>query len=159
MQTIVLYSATLALTGYLYRKDPTKTRASLRKAWKAFENILPQFLGIIVLVGIMMAIVDPELISSLLGRSSGWYGVFLASVVGSITLIPAFVAFPTAAMLLDGGAGTMQIGAFISSLMMVGIVTLPLEISTFGVKPSVLRNLLAFGFSFVVAFVIGGVAP
>jgi len=38
--------------------------------------------------------------------------------------------------------------------MMVGIVTLPMEIKYFGRKAAVMRNLLAFFFSFTVAFVI-----
>lgn len=61
------------------------------------------------------------------------------------------------ALLLQNGAGYMQIAAFISSLMMVGAVTLPLEIKHFGKKASVLRNVLAFLFAFVVALVIGKV--
>ncbi|NCB01911.1 MAG: permease, partial [Spirochaetia bacterium] len=75
--------------------------------------------------------------------------------VGAITLIPGFVAFPTAAMLLEGGAGYMQIAAFVSTLMMVGIVTLPVEIKYFGKRLAIYRNILAFAFSFLVAYVIG----
>jgi hypothetical protein len=73
----------------------------------------------------------------------------------AVTLIPGFVAFPTAAMLLQGGAGYMQIGAFISTLMMVGVVTIPVEIKYFGKRLTISRNVLAFIFSFFVAFVIG----
>ena len=51
----------------------------------------------------------------------------------------------------------MQIGAFVSSLMMVGIVTMPVEIKYFGKKLTLLRNGLAFSFSFVVALFIGWV--
>ena len=79
----------------------------------------------------------------------------MASALGSITLIPGFVAFPLAAALMDNGAGIMQIAAFISTLMMVGIVTLPLEISYFGKKTALLRNGLALAFSFFVALVMG----
>jgi hypothetical protein len=67
------------------------------------------------------------------------------------------VAFPTAALLLEGGAGYMQIGAFISTLMMVGVVTLPIEIQYFGKRLTLYRNTLAFIFSFIVAFAIGTV--
>lgn len=130
---------------------------ALKKAWKAFENILPEFLVVILLVGILMSVINPELISKIIGADSGWFGVLLASVVGSITLIPGFVAFPTAALLLKGGAGYMQIGAFISTLMMVGIITIPVEIKYFGKKITYLRNLLAFIFSFIVAGIIGWV--
>jgi uncharacterized membrane protein YraQ (UPF0718 family) len=79
----------------------------------------------------------------------------LAAVVGAITLIPGFVAFPTARMLIESGAGYMQIGAFVSTLMMVGVVTIPVEIKYFGKKITILRNILAFIFSFIVAFIIG----
>ncbi|AWW28457.1 permease [Acetobacterium sp. KB-1] len=128
---------------------------ALKKAWKAFENILPEFLVVILLVGLLLAIMNPEMISSIIGDKSGWFGVILAAVIGSITLIPGFVAFPMTALLLDGGAGYMQIGAFISALMMVGIVTIPVEIKYFGKKLTIYRNVLAFLFSFVVALVIG----
>ena len=157
MQNIILYAVAIALVLISFFKDRKKTKKALIKAWKSFENIMPQFLGIFVLIGIVLAILNPQFISKIIGGSSGWLGVLLASLVGAITLIPGFIAFPLSAMLLQGGAGYMQIGAFISSLMMVGVVTLPLEIRYFGKKAALMRNLLAFAFSFLVAFVIGKV--
>jgi hypothetical protein len=65
------------------------------------------------------------------------------------------VAFPTASILLDNGAGYMQVAAFISTLMMVGIVTLPIEVKYFGKRLAIFRNLMAFFFSFIVAYIIG----
>lgn len=157
MENLILYGVTLILVILSFVKDRKKTYQAMKKAWKAFENILPQFLAVIVLVGIMLSVLNPDMIGRLLGKASGWWGIFLAVMVGSITLIPGFVAFPTAAMLVGKGAGYAQIGAFISSLMMVGIVTLPIEFKYFGKKVSILRNFLAFLFSFLVAFIIGKV--
>ena len=155
MDTYILYGITILLLAVSFFKDKKKTKMSLKKAWKAFENILPEFLVVILLVGVLLAVLNPEVISKIIGSDSGWFGVALASVVGSVTLIPGFVAFPMAAMLLKGGAGYMQIGAFISTLMMVGVVTMPVEMKYFGKKLTILRNVLAFIFSFVVAYVIG----
>lgn len=152
---IALYVVTGVLLLVSFYKDKKKTKMALKKAWKAFENIMPEFLVVILLVGLLLAIMNPEMISSIIGDKSGWFGVVLAAVIGSITLIPGFVAFPMTALLLDGGAGYMQIGAFISALMMVGIVTIPVEIKYFGKKLTIYRNVLAFIFSFVVALVIG----
>lgn len=152
---ILLYAITAVLLTFSYFKDKKKTMMSLKKAWKSFENILPQFLVVILLVGVMLAVLDTEVISKVIGSGSGWLGVVLSAVVGAITLIPGFIAFPTAAMLLQGGAGYMQIGAFISTLMMVGIVTIPVEMKYFGKKLTLLRNMLAFIFSFIVAYIIG----
>lgn len=149
------YILTFALLAISYYKDKNKTKKALKKAWKAFENILPEFLVVILFVGFIIAAMDPETISKIIGADSGVMGVILSSMVGAVTLIPGFVAFPMATLLLEGGAGYMQIGAFVSSLMMVGVVTLPVEIKYFGKKITLARNSLAFLFSFVVAIVMG----
>jgi uncharacterized membrane protein YraQ (UPF0718 family) len=152
---LILYAIASILLVISGVRDRKKTKEALLKAWKAFENILPQFLAIIVLAGILLALLNPQLISRVIGRESGWAGVAGAALVGSVTLIPGFIAFPLAALLLQNGAGAGQIGAFISSLMMVGVVTLPVEIRFLGRKVALFRNLLALAFSFLVAFVIG----
>jgi len=155
MFTIILYLLMFTFLTISFFKDRKKTKMALKKAWKAFENILPQFLSILIIIGIMLSVLTPDTISKLIGQQSGWIGMLIAGVVGSITLIPGFVAFPLAAALLNSGAGFMQIAVFISTLMMVGIVTIPLEIEYFGKKAAVLRNGMAFVFSFIVAIVIG----
>lgn len=157
MSNIALYLITVYLLFYSYKKDKNKTKIALKKGLKSFENIMPQFLGIIVLIDILLSIFNSDTISKIIGKESGFIGVILASLIGSITLIPGFVAFPTAAMLLKSGAGYIQIAAFISTLMMVGIVTFPVEIKYFGKKLTILRNLTAFVFSFIVALIIGKV--
>lgn len=157
MSNYILYGITILLLAISYYKDKKKTKMALKKAWKAFENILPEFLGVIMLEGVLLAILNPQVISRIIGDNSGWVGVIIAAVVGAITLIPGFVAFPTAAMLLQNGAGYMQIGAFVSTLMMVGIVTMPVETKYFGKKLTLLRNLFAFIFSFIVSYIIGKV--
>lgn len=157
MDTQIFYIVAIGLLFLSYIKDKQKTKKSLMKAWKSLENMLPQFIGIIILVGVMLALIDPQTISTFIGSGSGWLGVLLAAIVGGITLIPGFIAFPTAALLLQGGAGYMQVGAFVSSLMMVGVVTVPLETKFFGKKATVTRNILAFFYAFAVAFIIGKV--
>ena len=155
MFTYILYA--LAITGLAisFFQDRQKTKAALMKAWKSFENILPQILMIFLIIGFALAIFPPETIRKLLGSGSGFLGILAAAVVGSITLMPGFVAFPLAAALLKSGAGYMQLAAFVSTLMMVGIITIPIEKKTFGLKATITRNASAFVFSFVVAIVMG----
>ena len=155
MVTYLLYALAAAGLVVSFFKDRQKTKMALKKAWKAFENILPQFLAILVIIGLAFAILTPETITKLLGANSGIWGVLVASLIGSITLIPGFVAFPLAAALLKSGAGYMQIAAFVSTLMMVGIVTMPLEIKTFGKRATLVRNISAYAFSLIAALVIG----
>ncbi len=157
IDTIIFYSLAAVLTVVSLIKSREKTKKAFIKAWKAFENILPQLIGIMILVGVVLALLDPATIGSIIGAQSGWIGVLLGTAIGAITLMPGFVAFPTAALLLVSGAGYMQIGAFVSSLMMVGTVTLPVEFKYFGKKAALLRNAFALVFALVVAFVIGKV--
>ena len=157
MDSYIFYGITVVLLIFSFAKDKEKSIAALKKGWRAFENILPEFFVVLLLIGVMLAVSSPQMISSILGKESGWIGVLLASLVGSVTLIPSFVAFPTALLLLEAGAGYMQIGALISTLMMVGLVTMPIEIKYFGKRMTILRNVFAFIFSFFVAFAIGKV--
>jgi len=136
-------------------KSRAKTKQALLKAWNSFKNILPMLLGVILLVGLILSILDTNLITRIIGKESGVLGILLASVLGSATLIPGFIAFPTAALLLAGGAGYIQIAAFVQTLMMVGIVTLPLEIKYFNKKVAIARNVLSFILSIGVAYFIG----
>lgn len=157
MFTYFIYALAIILLAVSFFKDRQKTFQALKKAWKAFENILPQFLAILLLIGLLLAVLQPETISAIIGGQSGWVGILLAALIGSITLIPGFVAFPLAAALLRNGAGLAQIAVFISTLMMVGVVTMPAEMKYFGKRATLTRNGLAFIFSVLVALVIGGV--
>jgi hypothetical protein len=67
---------------------------------------------------------------------------------GAIIVDTAFVAFSDrSAMLLQAGAGFMQIGALVSTLMMVGVVNdTGLKSSISAKRLTVYRNVLAFIF-------------
>jgi uncharacterized membrane protein YraQ (UPF0718 family) len=153
--TIILYGAAGAGLIASFVKSRKKTLTALKKAWKAFENILPQFLSVLVIIGLMLAVLKPETISKFVGSGSGFLGMLVLAALGAVTLIPGFIAFPLAASLLKSGAGFMQIAVFISTLMMVGVVTLPVEFKYFGKKAAIIRNSLAFLLSFGIAAVIG----
>ena len=157
MSVIVLYGVTAILLLWSWRSDRKKSVAALKKGWKAFENLLPQFLPIILLIGLGLAVLEPSTISRILGKESGLMGMALAAVLGSIILMPGFIAFPLAASLLAAGAGYGQIAMLLTTLMMVGIVTLPLESSYFGKRLAIERNALAFVYAVISSFVLGGI--
>jgi len=155
--TYSLYGVAVILLGISFVKDKKKTALSLKRAWKMFVNVLPQFVAILLLVGLLLAVVTPETIQRVIGTESGFVGMLITSLLGAIALIPALIAFPVAAELLNNGAGITQIAVFISTLTMVGFVTLPMEIKYLGKKVAVLRNVLAYLFAFATAFIIGAI--
>lgn len=136
-------------------KDKKKTFLSLKKAWKMFIAMLPQFVAILLLVGLTLAVLQPETIQHLIGSESGVVGMFASALIGAVTLVPVIIAFPIASELIKSGAGIAQMAVFIATLTTVGIVTLPLEIKYLGKKIAILRNALFFVFAFATAFVMG----
>lgn len=55
--TCSLYGVTAVLLGVSFLKDKRKTVLSLKKAWKMFTHVLPQFISILFLVGLLLAVV------------------------------------------------------------------------------------------------------
>lgn len=154
MTSLILYIIAILLLTFSFFKNKSKTTLALKTASKSFENIMPQFLGIIVTVGIILSLLNPNMISKLIGSNSGFVGILIASLIGSITIMPTFVAFSTGNTLLSSGAGYPQVAALISTLTMVGIMTFSLESKYIGKKAAFLRNFIAFLFSFIVAILI-----
>lgn len=155
MTGLILYSLSFILLILSFLKDKDKTKKAIKIGLKSFENIMPQFLGIIFIIGILLAFLNPETISKLLGGNSGFIGVFISAIFGSITMMPTFVAFSLGNTLLQSGAGYPQVAALISTLTLVGFITYPMESKYIGKKAAFLRNFLAFLFTFIVAFVLG----
>lgn len=157
LDILIFYLIAAAGLLWSYTKDRQKTKQSLKKAWNSFETILPAFTLILFLLGIALATISPALVKQALGNDSGALGLVTASLIGSVTLIPGFIAFPLAKAVLDMGAGIPQVAVFISTLMMVGVVTAPMESQFFNTKTVLLRNGFSLIFSFAVAFVLGKV--
>jgi uncharacterized membrane protein YraQ (UPF0718 family) len=96
-----------------------------------------------------------DLISRVIGQDSGLKGVVLAALFGSVVLIQAFIAFPLAGSFLRQGASVTAIAAFVTTLVMVGVLTAPLEAKFFGKRFTLWRNSLSFIFAIVIALLMG----
>jgi uncharacterized membrane protein YraQ (UPF0718 family) len=109
----------------------------------------------IILVSIILFLLPDEVISDYLGGDNIFIGVILASFLGSITFMPGFIAFPLSGILLQRGVAYMVLAAFTTTLMMVGVLTAPIEKAYFGMKVTILRNVISFFIALIVAVMIG----
>lgn len=155
MTSIILYSIAIILLIISLIKDKSKTKKAIILGLKSFENILPQFLCIIISVGILLSFFTTDTISKILGNSSGFWGIILADIIGAIAMMPTFVAFSLGNTLLLNGAGYSQVGTLVSSLVLIGLMTFPLESKYIGKRAALLRNLIAFLFSIIVGIILG----
>lgn len=152
---IIFISLSVFLSGLSFLLDRKKTVAGFKRGWKMFKNGMSTFLNILILVSVVLYFVPPSVISRFLGSDSGVLGFAIAAIVGSITLIPGFISYPIAAGLIAQGASYAVVATFMTTLMMVGVVTLPLEIKYLGRKVAILRNSLNFVAAIVIGMVVG----
>ena len=151
----VLYAISgLALFASLLA-DRRKTWRALKIAGKKFVHILPSFLTMLILVSLVLFVLPDKAISTYLGHSAKWSGVFIAALLGSLTLMPGFIVFPLCGILLQKGVSYMVLAAFTTTLMMVGVLTFPVERAYFGSKVTLLRNLISLLIALTVAASIG----
>lgn len=136
-------------------KDKGKTKQSIGVAARSLIRILPTVFIIIIIIGLLMAFVPPDQISRFIGEQAGLGGLLAIAALGAVLHIPALISFPLAASLLQSGAGVAPVAAFITTLTMVGVVTLPLEMKELGKKMAFLRNGLSFIIAIVIALIMG----
>ena len=135
--------------------DREKTLRALKVAARRFVKILPAFLTMIILVSIVLFLTPDEVISNYLGGSNKFIGVIFASFFGSVTLMPGFIAYPLSGILLERGVAYMVLAAFTTTLMMVGILTSPIEKAYFGIKVTVIRNIISLFIALIITVMIG----
>jgi len=151
----VLYISCAVLYIVSLIADRKKTWMAAKSGIKMLLKILPQFLVIILVMTFVLYIVPPEKIVELLSKSNNWVNVFVASVIGSIVVIPGFIVFPLAGILKGIGVGYAVLASFTTTLMMVGILTFPLEKQYYGMKFALIRNITSYIIAIVVSIVIG----
>jgi len=150
---------TYAITGLIllisFIINKRRTIKAIKISFIKFKKIFPTFITMLILVSIILFLFPDEVILDYLGNSSKFISVLLASFIGSITLMPGFVAFPLSGILLTKGVPYMVLSAFTTTLMMVGIITFSLEKEYFGVKVTVIRNTISFFIALTIAVITG----
>lgn len=155
MKMYCLYIATGLALIISFTVNTEKTFRAIEIAIRKFVTIMPAFLTMLILVSIVLFLVPDKVISNYLGNNNKIIGVLSASFFGSITLMPGFIAFPLCGILLKKGVLYMVLSAFATTLMMVGVLSYPIEKEYFGIKVTIIRNAISFFIALAVAVMTG----
>ncbi len=153
--TLIIWIGTLIFLGISMSKDKVKTKQALKMALGMGKGMVGSILSIIFAIGLILTIIPPTEIAEFLSTQSVLLATIGGALLGTITLVPAFIAFPLVGTLLNAGVSVVPSVAFLTTLTMVGVVTLPLENKTFGTKFTVVRNGLSFIFAIAIALIMG----
>src|SRR6056297_1666064 len=152
MYSLYIISFISLAVSYFFSKE--KTKKSLKIAWKKFSKILPGYLKLLIILSFVLLISD-DIIIRYLGGNSTLIGLLMGLITGSITMMPGFIAYPLSGILLEKGVSYMVIAAFITTLMMVGVITYPVEKEYMGKKATIVRNISSFIIAAVIAIAAG----
>lgn len=153
--TLAVWLGTLVFLVLSFIKDKTKTKKALKMAFGMGKGMVVNILSIVFAIGLILTLFPPAEIAALLSTQSPFLATIGGALLGTITLVPAFIAFPLVGTLVHAGVSVVPSVAFLTTLTMVGVVTFPLEKKTFGVKFTAIRNTLSFIFAIVISLVMG----
>jgi len=153
MTLLIIITAISLILSVIF--DVKKTISAIKSGLLLFVKILPTILSVIIIISIVLYFTPQELLLKYFGKDTGIWGYFMAAIIGSVSLIPGFIAYPIAGLLIKNGVSYSIIAIFITTLMMVGILTIPIERKYFGLKITLIRNFLSFVGALVIGVLIG----
>lgn len=152
MQYLYVIMVIMLVISFLF--DREKTWKSIIRGKNKLVKILPGYLKLLVILSIVL-LFSEDFIVQYLGTENILVGSAIGLIIGSITMMPGFIAYPLAGILLARGVSYMVVASFIISLKMVGIVTYPLEKEYMGARATIYRNLASFIIAAILTVLIG----
>jgi len=130
--------------------SPSNIHASLKKTARTFLQALPVIVGMLLLTSHALSLFSPEQAARYFGRND-WVDALLATAVGSIAAGPPLASYLLGGELRAGGVSLVAVTALVVSWVTVGVVQLPAEALFLGRRFALVRNLVSFVFTLLVA--------
>ncbi len=151
--TIVMGAVALVLLYLGYRRGDGAHIEGIKVTLGMMLEILPLLFFAFLVAGMAQVLIPQELISRLVGSESGWRGIIIGAVAGSLAPGGPYVSLPIAAGLLKAGANVGTAVAFLAGWSLWSIPRVPMEVGILGWKFTVVRLLSTFVFPVLAGFV------
>ncbi|MCK9443184.1 MAG: hypothetical protein M0Q14_01420 [Tissierellaceae bacterium] len=152
MKSLYVVSVITIIVSFIVNKDKTIKGLTIGK--NKFMNILPNYLKLLIIISLVL-LLSENFIVTYLAQDNMILGLLSSIIIGSITIMPGFIAYPLAKILLNKGVPYMVVSGFVTSLMLVGLVTYPVEKEYFGRKATILRNIGGITIAALIAIITG----
>lgn len=149
-----LYIFTVLMLIISFVKDKKKTLQGIKLGLNKFNKILPSYLVMLIVISLIL-LISQKFIVQYLGQKNIILGTLTGVLIGSVTMMPGFIAYPLAGILMQEGVPFIILGGFVASLMLVGVVTYPVEKEYFGRRVTIMRNVMGVIISLGIAVGIG----
>ena len=141
---IFLIAVTAGLATFQLRGAEAFMTA-LWHAWDLFLFIVPSLVAGLLLAAALRQLLSPDALARLMGAESGIFGLFIATLVGTLSPGGPMAAFPLVLVLAGAGADRGALVAFILAWSLNGFQKLLVyEAPLLGLDFALLRTLITF---------------
>jgi uncharacterized membrane protein YraQ (UPF0718 family) len=123
------------------KEQSQSLKQAIKNAFESFLLILPMIFAVILLVALFQTYISPDMITKLFG-----YGIIMdigtGTLFGAISSGNSVMSYIIAEELINNGVTLYAVTAFILSWVTLGIIQLPAEVSVFGLRFTLYKNLL-----------------
>lgn len=129
------------------KPDPSPSLSNaLKNAAVSFAATFPLLLGVILLVGAAQSLVSQEMLASLFGHGA-LIDTVVGTLVGAVASGNPSIGYVVGGELLGQGVSLFAVSAFILAWVTLGFIGLPAEIGYFGLRFTLVRNILSLVFT------------
>lgn len=121
---------------------PSLFHKTINIATSSILQMLSVLPPVMLMLGLMDVWVPREQSMKYMGDKSGFIGIILAMLIGSVAAGPMYASFPFTAVLIKKGAKFTNIIIFMNSWCLTKISTLLFEFSSLGYKFTLVRLLI-----------------
>jgi predicted Fe-Mo cluster-binding NifX family protein len=115
---------------------------ALKSSGRQLINILPLFVGVVLLVGLFNVFISKELLSSIF-TGNALLDTLFGTALGSILASNPINSYVIGGELLAQGVSLYAVTAFMAAWVTIGLVQLPAEMAALGTKFALIRNALS----------------
>ena len=117
---VVVYAVAMVLAVAAYLKGEERHILGVIEAIKTILLVLPTLIGAFLIAGYIRVLMPEQVVGEWLGEESGFKGVLIGYLAGTLTFGGPFISFPIAASLYHAGGGVGTLTTYITSWALWG---------------------------------------
>ncbi len=137
--TIIMGVLAIVLLFISYQKGGGEHIQGLKITGNLLMEIAPLVVLSFIVAGMIQVLIPQEIISKWVGAESGFRGILIGTVVGSLAPGGPIVSMPIAAGFLRAGASIGTIVAFMTAWSLLGVARMPMELGIMGWQFTLIR--------------------
>ena len=128
-----------ALIGWAAWKGDGALNLGFKTSWEQLLRFMPVLIVALLLAGFTEVLLPADLVEKWLSDSAGFKGIAVAWVAGALTPGGSLVGMPLIVALYQAGVGIGVLVTYMTSLALMSLVRLPLELTFYGWRLTALR--------------------